>query len=167
MAIGTAVHLVLGVVGFGFSLVPLLVRLRGPVLDWALHGVMAMAMGIMAALGMTGPTRLPLVALLLVAAAWAWYQLPRRHEWLHVVADLATMAFLVLLAPGTDGPDPADTHVHHAGAAGENVGVVAVLIFWGVVHVCCRAQVHSRPHRRDAICSLGMIAAMGAMLLML
>ncbi|MBB4934502.1 hypothetical protein F4561_005322 [Lipingzhangella halophila] len=166
MAMDTAVHLSLALVGFGCSLVPLAIRLPGPLPRWGIHSIMALAMGAMVVAGMTGPARLPLAAVLLIPAAWAWYELPRRREWLHVVVDLLAMALLVLFAPphgGTMAPDAAD-HAHGHGALGGTAAApVAVFLFWLCAHGSCLTQRNRRPPAADSLSSLGMVGSMAVM----
>lgn len=162
MAIGLGTHLVLALFGFGCSLVPLLTRIPGPLSTWGVHSVMALAMGAMVLTGMTGPARLPLAALLLVAAAWAWYELPRRREWLHVTVDLVAMALLVLFASAHGGTVPG--HDHGPGALGGTAALpVTVFLFWLGSHGGCLTQRAVRPPAHDSLSSLGMVASMTVM----
>ncbi|WP_393916651.1 DUF5134 domain-containing protein [Halostreptopolyspora alba] len=166
MAIDVGTHLVLALFGFGCSLVPLLTRIPAPLSTWGVHSVMALAMGAMVLVGMTGPARLPLAATLLATAAWAWYELPRRREWLHVTVDLVAMALLVLLAPAHGGSVPGHEHehAHGPGALGGTATLpAAVFLFWLGSHGGCLIQRAVRPPAHDSLSSLGMVASMTVM----
>ncbi|WP_046471337.1 DUF5134 domain-containing protein [Allosalinactinospora lopnorensis] len=166
MANGAVTHLLLGLLGFGCSLVPLLVRVPGPASEWGLHGVMAAAMGSMAVVGMDGPSRLPLVGFLLVAAAWAWHELPRRREQLHVAVDLLAMALLLLFVPRHEEIAAQVEHVHGGVAAGGAVLPVLVGLFWLGMHGGCLLQAAGRLAVRDSLSSVGMIGSMTLMALL-
>jgi hypothetical protein len=167
IAIDADLHLLVGVFGFGCSLVPLCARVPGPISRWGLHALMALAMGGMVVTGMTGPASLGLAGILLTAAAWAWYAVPRRRELLHMAVDLLAMALLLLLVPSHAAAGLVDGHAHGGSvAAGGVVAPVAILLFWVGLHVRCRLQAGGRPSVRDSLSSLGMIGSMVVMGLM-
>lgn len=162
---GAPPHLLLALVGFGCSLVPLLARVPGPAPSWTPHAAMAAAMGAMAVVGTGGSSRLPLVGVLLAAAVWAWWELPRRREHMHAAVDLTAMALLVLLASAHGGALVGIDH-QHGGVPGAAAAPIVVVAFWLAMQAACLVNPRSRPCARDALSSLGMIASMAAMALL-